>query len=54
MNGLPVGAVGQCLFDQTAQPAEVAFEAAEFQPGFLMLEAGHGKAEANALTEGRK
>ncbi|MDL2316324.1 hypothetical protein LJC59_04510 [Desulfovibrio sp. OttesenSCG-928-A18] len=54
MNSLPVGSIGQRLFDQTAQPPKVAFEAAKLQPGFLMLQGGHGEAKTNPLTEGRE
>lgn len=54
MNGLPVSSIGQRLFDQAAQAAKVAFEAAKLQPGFLMLQAGHDKAKTNELTEGRE
>ncbi|MDL2315573.1 hypothetical protein LJC59_00625 [Desulfovibrio sp. OttesenSCG-928-A18] len=54
VNGLPVSSVGQRLFDQAAQAAKIAFEAAKFQAGFLMLQAGHDKAKTNELTEGRE
>ncbi len=54
VDDLPVCSVGQRLFDQAAQAAKVAFEAAKFQSGFLMLQAWHSKAKANPLTEGRK
>lgn len=54
MDGLAVSPIRQRLFDQTTQTAKIAFEAAKFQPGFLMLQAGDGKTEANQLTEGRK
>lgn len=54
MNELPVGSVGQRLLDQSAQAAKVAFEAAKLQPGFLVLQAGHGEAKADFFTEGRK
>lgn len=54
VDGLPVGTIGQRLFDQAAQTSKVAFEAAKLQPGFLVLQAGHDKAKANQLTERRK
>lgn len=46
--------VGQRLLYQATQAPKVAFKAAKFQPGFLMLKAGHGEAKANPLAEGRK
>lgn len=54
VDGLPVGSVGQRLLDQSAQSAKVALEAAQLQPGFLMLQAGYGEAKADSLTEGRE
>ncbi|MDL2313709.1 hypothetical protein LJC36_01880 [Desulfovibrio sp. OttesenSCG-928-C14] len=54
VDGLPVSAVGQRLLDQSAQAAKIAFESAQFQPGFLVLQARHGVAKANPLTEGRE
>lgn len=54
MNGLTVGSVGQRLFDQSAQTAKVALEAAQLQPGLLMFKAWNGITEAYPLTEGRE
>ncbi len=54
VDGLTVSSIRQRLFEQPAQAAKVAFEATQFQPGFLMFQAGHGEAEAYPLTEGRK
>lgn len=54
VDGLAIGSVGQCLFDQSAQAAKIAFESAQFQPSFLVLQARHSVAKANPLTEGRE
>lgn len=54
MDGLPVGATCQRLFNQPTQATEIAFEAAQFQPGLLMFQAGYSEAEADPLTEGRE
>ena len=54
VDGLPVGSIGQRLFEQATQAAKVAFQTAKFQAGFLMLQTGHGEPQANPFTEGRE
>ncbi len=54
VHNLPVRAVGQSLLDQAAQPAQVAFEPAQFQIRFLMFKAWNGCSQANPFAEGRK
>lgn len=52
--GMPVRAIGQGLLDQPAQAAQVAFNPPQFEPGFLMFQTWHWKAQANPFAEGRK
>lgn len=54
VDGLPVGSIRQRLLEQPAQAAKIALETAKLQPGFLVLQAGHGEAETYPLTEGRE
>lgn len=54
VDGQPVGSVRQRLLEQAAQSAKVALKAAKLKPGFLVFQAGHDIAEANALAEGRE
>jgi len=54
VNGQPVGSVRQRLHELDAQSAKVALKAAKLKPGFLVFQAGHDIAEANALAESRE
>ncbi len=54
VDSLPVGSVSQRLLDQATQTAKIALEAAQLQPGFLVLQAWHCVAKTNPLTESRE
>ena len=51
MNGLPVRSVCQCLFYQTADSAQVAFESAQFTSRLLMLQTWDEKLKAYPFAE---
>ena len=54
VDGLPVRAIGQRLFDQSAQASQIALEPPQFQIGLMVLKAWYGSSQAYPFTEGRK
>ena len=50
----PVRVFGKRLFNQSAKPAEVAFNPSQFQPGLLMLQTWNRRPQAYPFAERRK
>jgi hypothetical protein len=51
VNGQPVRTVRQCLFDQPANPAQVAFESAQFNPCLLVFQTWDEIPKAHPFAE---